>query len=120
MTSREIPPEPGGFLYPTLPSPPPSTVSTSAAILPQPRTHPLTPNSSKESNFIEYVDRKLLDISGRFEQRFNVGMQESQIPGAERKGYEKFGELAGDLENMVEVVWVSGTRMAAWRESTWS
>ena len=113
MTFNNVPPEPGGFLHSTLPSPSPSVASTSSAApssLPRPRPHPLTPGSSKESYFIEHVERRLLEISGRYEKRFNVGMQESQIPGAERKGYERFGEVAEDLENVVDIVWVSGTR----------
>ena len=112
MTSTNLLLEPGGFLNSMLPSPSPSVASTytAASSLPRPRTHPLTPGSSKESNFIEHVDRRLLEISGRYEKRFNVGMQESQIPGAERKGYERFGEVAEDLEHVVDLVWVSGTR----------
>ena len=115
MALTNLASEPGGFLHPTLPSPPPSVVSTSTtpSSLPQSRTHPLLPGSSKESNFLEYVERRLLEISGRYEKRFNVGMQESQIPGAERKGYERFGEVAKDIEDVVDVVWVSGTRTYA-------
>ena len=115
MTVTNLAPEPGGFLHPTLPSPPPSVVATSTtpSSLPQSRAHPLPPGSSRESCFLEYVERRLLDISGRYEKRFNVGMQESQIPGAERKGYERFGEVAEELENVIDVVWVSGTRTYA-------
>ncbi|MCJ1436215.1 hypothetical protein MMC27_005593 [Xylographa pallens] len=107
--------EAGGFLHPTLPSPPASTIASSSvapSILPSPRDHPLKPGSSKESNFIEYVERKLLEISGRYERRFNVGLREHSgrseqtVPS---NGYENFGELAVDLENVIDVIWVSGT-----------
>ena len=109
--------EAGGFLHSTLPSPPASTIASSSvapSILPSPRDHPLKPGSSKESNFIEYVERKLLEISGRYERRFNVASREHPerwehtVPS---NGYENFGELAVDLENVIDVIWVSGTRM---------
>ncbi|MCJ1379150.1 hypothetical protein MMC17_002250 [Xylographa soralifera] len=107
--------EAGGFLHPTLPSPPASTItnpSVAPSVLPSPRNHPLKPGSSKESNFIEYVDQKLLEISGRYERRFNIVSREY----SERldktiasNGYENFGELAVDLENVIDVIWISGT-----------
>lgn len=91
--------EPGGFL-PTLPSPPPSAISSptphQAPILPAARNQPLKPGSAKESGFIAYADRKLLDISRNYEKRFDGG-------------YEGFGYCARDLEGVVDVVWVSGT-----------
>lgn len=111
-------PEPGGFLLPTLPSPPASsttTASVSASSLPQPRARPLKPGSSKESSFIDYVDRKLLQISRRYEKRFNADMEDSAAPKDEGSGYENFGEVARDLERVVDVVWVSGTRTPALR-----
>ncbi|MCJ1353046.1 MAG: hypothetical protein MMC33_003030 [Icmadophila ericetorum] len=91
--------EPGGFLL-TLPTPPASTISSPgphlAPTLPVPRNQPLKSGSSKESSFIAYVDRKLLDISRDYEKRFDGG-------------YEGFGACAKDLEGVVDVVWVSGT-----------
>jgi len=125
MSSKSLQSGPGGFLSPILPSPPPSSVtspSLAPSTLPTPRAHPLKPGSPKESNFIEYVDRKLLDISGRYEKRFNVGVaadheEPSQTPqssqtgaSSQRRGYESFAELAGDLDSVIDIVWVSGTR----------
>ena len=116
-------PEAGGFLYATLPSPPASTItspSVAPSILPSPRNHPLKPGSSKESNFMEYVDRKLLEISGRYERRFNITTHQHSEQKILANGYENFGELAMDLENVIDVIWVSGTRtclvlVTAWR-----
>ena len=116
MASIPSSPDPGGFLLPTLPSPPASsttTASVSASSLPQPRARPLKPGSSKESSFIDYVDKKLLQISRRYEKRFNADMEDSRTPKDEGSGYEDFGEVARNIERVVDVVWVSGTRMTA-------
>jgi hypothetical protein len=118
MTSQEG----GGFLHPTLPTPPASVASPQPRItLPQPRTTPLKPGGTKESNFINYVEGRLLAISGRYERRGEeagntpAGRARSAIagkPGAPAAGYHNFAEVAVDLEGAVDVVWVSGTRMS--------
>ena len=113
MSSASEESGPGGFLQPTLPSPPASSIDSPPAgitILPRPRSSPLRPGSAKESSFIEYVDRKLLGISRRYEKRFNVGFQDEVTSGIQGRGYESYGELARDLEGVIDVVWVSGTR----------
>lgn len=105
--------EPGGFLQPTLPSPPTSSVtstSTATSALPPPRITPLKPGSGKESSFIDYVDKKLLGVSRRYEKRYNRDLEDEAASDIEGRGYESFGALAQDLENIVDVVWVSGTR----------
>lgn len=114
--------EPGGFLPPALPSPPPSAITSPSlrqSTLPAPRAHPLKPGSPKESSFIEYVDRKLLDISGRYEKRFSVGATAGHaepsgfsqtLEPSQTRGYESFAELAGDLDGVIDIIWVSGTR----------
>ncbi len=113
MSSTPDLPGPGGFLQPTLPSPPPSSSHSSSnapKILPQPRSTPLKAGSSKESSFIDYVDRKLLAVSRRYEKRFNTDFEEDDQLNVTGRGYEDFGELAKDLEAVIDVVWVSGTR----------
>ena len=113
MTSASEPPGPGGFLEPILPSPPASSINspqTRNPILPQPRSNPLRPGSAKESNFIAYVDKKLLGISRKYEKRFNARFEDEATSGIEGRGYERYGELARDLEGVIDVVWVSGTR----------
>ena len=110
MTSTN---EPGGFLQPLLPSPPNSSVTSpanSTTALPQPRNSPLKPGSAKESTFIDYVDRKLLAISRRYEKRFNIGLEISDVFDPEGRGYESFAEAAKELELVQDMVWVSGTR----------
>lgn len=105
---------PGGFLQPTLPSPPVSSFEYLPAgntILRQPRSTPLKPGSAKESSFIDYVDKTLLGISRRYEKRYNNGFEDEATSGIEGRGYESYGELASDLEGVIDVVWVSGTRM---------
>lgn len=115
MTSTaESHPGPGGFLQPTLPSPPASTATSASpapSVLPRPRANPLKPGSSKESSFIDYVDNKLLGISRRYEKRYNADFEDEATSGIEGRGYERFGEMAKDLEAVIDVVWVSGTRM---------
>ena len=107
---------PGGFLQPTLPSPPPSSArssSTAASILPDPRSTPLKTGSAKESSFIDHVDRKLLGISRRYEKRYNADFEDETSEDLEGRGYESFGELAKDMEGVIDIVWVSGTRTSS-------
>jgi hypothetical protein len=78
--------------------------------LPHPRSTPLKPGSSKESSFIDYIDRKLLGISRRYEKRYNADFEDEATSGTEGRGYESFAELAKDLEGVIDVVWLSGTR----------
>ena len=109
MTSAN---EPGGFLQTPLLSPPSSLdvpFSSHSAVLPRMRHRPLKPGSSKESTFIDYVDQRLLAISRRYEKRFNTGVEDGGVSDPDR-GYETFAEMANDLENVHDVVWVSGTR----------
>ena len=106
---------------PSLLSPPISSSSTATPPLPHPRSHPLKPGSTKENAFVNYVDNKLTEISGRYERRFNTGL-ESEDSTTEPSGlansgnqpatgYQTFAEAAKDLENILDIVWVSGTRM---------
>lgn len=111
-------PPPGGFIPPTLPSPPPSSItspSQNPSTLPQPRAHPLKPGSAKESSFISFVDQGILNVTRRYAKRFSAQLEDR--PGEKRadadaagRGYEDFGEVARELEELVDVVWVSGTR----------
>ena len=106
--------EPGGFL-PHLPSPPQSSIGSPSIYhlaLPATRSHPLKRGSTKESAFIDHVDAKLLEISRRYEKRFNPANQRVTETDAKTRGYETFGEAAKDLESITDVVWVTGTRMA--------
>lgn len=108
--------EPGGFLQSYLPSPSVSTArspSIEPTHLPETRSHPLKSGSEKESSVIYYLDDKLLAISRRYEKRVQVAAERGvEAPGHVR-GYEGFSEAAKDLEAVIDVVWVTGTRMHA-------
>lgn len=100
---------PGGFLPPSLPSPSPSNTSTSstAGDLPHPRSHPLRAGSAKEDAARRYVEGRLLHISRKFTKKFQPP-EENQKDDV--KGYESFSEVCADLGDVVDVVWLSGTR----------
>lgn len=93
--------EAGGFLHPSLPSPP---ISPITPILPRPRPQPLRPGSAKEDNLINYLDQQLMEISGRHENRHRF----RQVEGGQGR-YQSFKAVAVDLERVVDILWVSGT-----------
>ncbi|TGJ78603.1 hypothetical protein E0Z10_g10163 [Xylaria hypoxylon] len=104
---QTAPPGPGGFLPPrtSLPSPAPSTASSRvAALLPHPRSKPLVPGSRKEDYARDYVARRLLHISRRYVKKFGI-----PDPADEVTGYESMEEVCRDLEEVVDVLWFSGT-----------
>ena len=106
--------ESGGFLHLTLPSPAPTTPTPSSATstLPSQRSRPLKAGGTKEGALIQYVDSKLLQVSGRYEKRYGRDAK-GRMPLGIEPGYESFGEVAKDLESILDVIWVSGTRMEA-------
>lgn len=108
---------PGGFLQPTLPSPAPSSTwsrsTATPSILPRQRTRPLKPGSMKETTLINHIDKSILKINRRHAKKFSsrLGTPDASETEAER-GYESFKEVVKDIEGLVDVVWVSGTRMS--------
>jgi hypothetical protein len=97
----------GGFLPPSLPSPAMSTASSRAAAgLPKPRSKPLFPGSRKEDYAREYVSQRLLHISRRFVKKHGIPDPTDIVTG-----YASFDEACKDLEEVVDVLWFSGTRM---------
>jgi len=108
------PAQSGGFIL----SPPPSVTSaiTNAnSELPHPRSTPLKPGGSKESAFIRFVDDRLLQIQRRFAKREtpSVNGDDAQKDAAaiwdSVQGYKSMREACKDLEELMGVVWVSGT-----------
>ncbi len=101
--------EPGGFLPPSLPSPAPSNISNSStrSSLPHPRSHPLRAGSAKEDAARRYVEGRLLHVSRRYTKKFQP-IEESEADDV--KGYESMGQVTKDLGEIVDVVWLSGTR----------
>ncbi|KAF3064243.1 hypothetical protein GL218_01094 [Daldinia childiae] len=97
----------GGFLPngTSLPSPAPSTASNKvAARLPRPRSKPLARGSRKEEYARNYVSERLLHISRRYVKKHGI-----PDPADEVNGYTDMDELCKDLEDVVDVLWFSGT-----------
>lgn len=98
----------GGFLPPGgLPSPSPSTASSTrpGSVLPHPRGKALMPGSSKEDLVRRYVEEKLMQTSRRYVKKFGQAS-----PGDDVVGYKSFSEVCKDLDSVVNVLWLSGTR----------
>jgi hypothetical protein len=95
-------PEPGGFLSDTLLSHVSTTLRTN---LPQPRSHPLRPGSTKEETARRYVEGRLLRVSRRYTKKFQPAE-----PGDEVTGYTGMRDACRDLSEIVDVLWLSGTR----------
>jgi hypothetical protein len=92
-------------------SPPASShASTSAftATLPHPRDHPLKAGGNKEATLIRVVDQSLLKIQRRYAKREEEVREKEADPDA--MGYRSFSEAASDIEKLVDLIWVSGTR----------
>lgn len=107
----------GGFIL----SPPPSSVTSAStnatSRLPHPRGAPLRAGGSKESAFIRYVDQQILHIQRRFAKRTspatagNAPSDDNTKADAwgDVKGYSSMRQACKDIEELVGVVWVSGT-----------
>lgn len=95
---------------PAFPTPPASSATHSqhASALPQPRRHPLKPGGHKESELIRYLDHVVNNTQKRVDNR--VTNRKSEPALGEEEGYSAFWEVAKDLDALVDVVWVSGSR----------
>ena len=101
----------GGFLKLALPSPPPSISSAAGPALPHTRSRALPPGSSKERAFVDFIESRLLDISGRVESRIPTDVYELNLsPGDPSQGYQSFNGVGKDLEGIIDALWVSATR----------
>lgn len=67
----------------------------------------------KETTLINHIDKSILKVNRRHAKKFGsrLGTQDQSEAETER-GYESFKEVVKDIENIVDVVWVSGTRMS--------
>ena len=98
--------EPGGFLPDALPSPVPVTSTTLPRTnLPQPRSQPLRAGSTKEETTRRYVEGHLLRVSRLYTKKFQPAE-----PGDEVIGYTHIRDVCRDLSEIVDVLWLSGTR----------
>lgn len=97
----------GGFLpQQSLPSPAPSNTSPRPSSgLPRPRAHPLRPGSAKEDKIRTYVENQLMSINRRLVKKFQKPKQ-----GDDVVGYKNVDELCKDVEDILDVLWLSGTR----------
>jgi len=103
MNAMEVGPSPGGFLPPSIPSPPVSIVSSLHIIgkqrpLPVPRPTPLKPGSKHETALVRFLDDGLLDISRKYTKKYTPG------------GYYDIQPMVQDLERLVDLIWISATR----------
>lgn len=105
----------GGFILSPPPSSVTSAISNAKSELPHPRSTPLKPGGSKESAFIRYVDERILKIQRRFAKREtpSINGDDAEKDAAaiwdSVQGYKSMREACKDLEDLVGVVWVSGT-----------
>lgn len=74
--------------------------------LPVPRRKPLKPASQKEIALLNFVDSRILTITRRFAKKCSSDKAEDE----EARGYNSFDEVAEDVEQVLNAVWVSGTR----------
>lgn len=96
--------EANGFMPASMPSPAPSSPSRSSN-LPHPRSHALRPGSAKEETTRRYVEGRLLHVSRRYTKKFQP-LDENDLV----HGYENMNEVCKDLSEIVDVLWLSGTR----------
>lgn len=108
----------GGFL--TFPAPSNASAATiTPSSLPRQRAHPLRSGSAKESALINHVDAAIRRLNRRHAKKFSsaysgsdeaerevtTDQEEEDVPG-----YESFKEVAQDVDRIVDILWVSGTR----------
>jgi hypothetical protein len=100
-------PEPGAFLPASLPSPSNTDTSHSSTTsnLPHPRSQPLRAGSAKEEAARRYIEGRLLHISRRYTKKFQPPDADDHV-----HGYESMVDAAKDLGEVVDVLWLSGTR----------
>jgi hypothetical protein len=107
LDSAMTSPTAGGFIRNDLLTPPASSAaSTVAAPLPQPRRNPLKHGGAKEASLISYLDQNIVATKRRWAKRAFRDEDAGDV-----KGYHKFKEAAKDIDGLVDLVWVSGTRM---------
>ncbi|KAL2162510.1 hypothetical protein VTH06DRAFT_7424 [Thermothelomyces fergusii] len=106
----------GGFLPPSLPSPAPtvSTASTRPAGLPHPRSRALRPGSAKEDQVRNFISDRMAHITRRFVKKAGAAALGEKVDGRmmadeEVEGYRSLDELCSDLNEVIRIVWLSGT-----------
>lgn len=100
----EDPTAPGGF-FPLSPAPSNISTSSTTSTLPHPRARPLKAGSAKEDAARRYVEARMLNITRRYAKKFL-----SKEDGEATDGYQSMSEVTKDMGEIVDVVWLSGTR----------
>ncbi|KAF2475994.1 uncharacterized protein BDR25DRAFT_339892 [Lindgomyces ingoldianus] len=97
-----------GSFHDAVLTPPASSVTTShhPSPLPRPRQHPLKPGGVKESSLISYLDQTVKAVKRRWAKRM---FKDEELGQGDVKGYHHFREAAKDIEDLVDVIWVSGS-----------
>jgi hypothetical protein len=111
MAENALSPAAGGFMPPSasLPSPAPTT-STVTSDLPHPRARPLRAGSAKEDQVRNFITDRINHITRRFVKKTGKATASVDVD-AEVEGYKAMSELCKDLEEVINIVWLSGTRM---------
>jgi hypothetical protein len=88
-------------------SPAPSNASAVPGLiaLPLRRQHPLRAGSEKEIALINYLDGKMLRISRRYGKKFTDANENDDSPG-----YTGIDQVIADIDPLIDVAWISGTR----------
>jgi hypothetical protein len=112
MAENALSPAAGGFMPPSgpsvsLPSPAPTT-STIRSDLPRPRAHPLRPGSAKEDQVRNFITDRINHITRRFVKKTGKATISVEVD-SEVEGYKAMSELCKDLEDVINIVWLSGT-----------
>ena len=115
MAENTLSPTAGGFMPPSLslPSPAPTT-STITSDLPHPRARPLRAGSAKEDQVRNFITDRINHITRRFVKKTGKATGSVDVDtdtDAEVEGYKAMSELCKDLEDVINIVWLSGTRM---------
>lgn len=114
MESGFFLPSPRSIQPITSPAPSHSSLSSSTTSnLPHPRTKPLKAGSAKEDAARRYVEGRLLGISRRYVKKFQSlddDPDDRKDGEVVVKGYTDFKEAATDLSEVIDVLWLSGTR----------
>lgn len=74
----------------------------------------------KETALINHIDKEILKVSRRHAKKFSsaIGKQDEPEDKNER-GYESFKEVVKDIEPIIDVIWISGTRTCSPRPETY-
>lgn len=76
--------------------------------LPTPRSSPLRPGSRHEAALIRFLDGELLNVSRKYTKKYTPG------------GYYDIRSVISDLQKLVDLIWISATRMSSSLRVYWA